>query len=84
MSQLNVGKVVAGVGVELPTLAESNRPTASSGLMFFNSDKNRVEIHSGADWYVLNTLSSQTFGTVKVLHILVPINNSQFLMIQEI
>ena len=55
MSQLNVGKVVAGVGVELPTLAESNRPTASSGLMFFNSDKNRVEIHSGADWYVLNT-----------------------------
>ena len=24
MSQLNVGKVVAGVGVELPTLAESN------------------------------------------------------------
>ena len=42
MSQLNVGKVVAGVGVELPTLAESNRPTASSGLMFFNSDKNRV------------------------------------------
>ena len=65
MSQLNVGKVVAGVGVELPTLAESNRPTASSGLMFFNSDKNRVEIHSGADWYVLNTLSSQTFGTVQ-------------------
>lgn len=50
MSRLNVGKLIASVGIRLPTFTNSTRPAGETGLMIYNSEEGFVEIYNGEDW----------------------------------
>lgn len=51
MSQLNVGKVVASTGLQLPTFTSGTRPAGSEGLLIYNSTTKSIEGYFGTGWY---------------------------------
>lgn len=66
MSNLNVGKLLASVGVKLPSFTNANRPSGESGLIIFNSQEGTVQVHDGTQWINVGTsrLSVTSSGTV--------------------
>jgi hypothetical protein len=58
MSRLNVGKLIASVGIRLPGFTDSTRPGGEQGLMIYNSQSGIVEIFDGSEW---NNVSTGSF-----------------------
>ena len=50
MSELNVDIVNASVGVKLTPYTSASRPSASTGLLIYNSDLGGPEINTGSNW----------------------------------
>ena len=50
MSRLNVGKLIASVGIRLPTFTNSTRPAGETGLLIYNSEEGFVEVYNGEEW----------------------------------
>lgn len=50
MSRLNVGKLIASIGVRLPGFTDATRPTGEAGLLIYNSEQGIVEVFDGTEW----------------------------------
>lgn len=67
MSRLNVAKLIASVGIRLPTFTNSTRPAGETGLLIYNSEEGYVEVFDGTEWANASTGSftvEATGGTV--------------------
>ena len=51
MSQLNVGKIVASTGLQLPSFTSGNRPAGSEGLIIYNTTTKSIEGYFSGGWY---------------------------------
>lgn len=58
MSRLNVGKLIASIGIRLPGFTDATRPTGEAGLMIYNSSSGIVEVFDGTEW---NNVSTGSF-----------------------
>mgnify|MGYP003339214550 FL=1 len=50
MSRLNVGKLIASLGVRLPSFTDATRPAGETGLLIYNSEQGFVEVYNGEEW----------------------------------
>lgn len=64
MSQINVGKVNASGGVQLPSYTTSNLPTTgiSSGFMAYDSSENTVKFWNGTKWLRMGESQVEAYG----------------------
>jgi hypothetical protein len=51
MSQLNVGKIVASTGVQLPSFTSGSRPAGTEGLLIYNTTTKSIEGYFSGGWY---------------------------------
>jgi hypothetical protein len=50
MSNLNVGKIIASIGLKLGAYTSTNRPVGEEGLIIYNSETNNLEIYIEGEW----------------------------------
>ena len=63
MSNLNVGKLIASIGLKLGAYTNSNKPSGEEGLLIYNAETNNLEIYVEGEW--LNP--GQTTGSTNPL-----------------
>jgi len=56
MGILNVGKVLASIGVKLQAIigGEGNYPAGEEGLIIYDKDNNQLKIFNGTEWGTIN------------------------------